>query len=121
MRLHRKPVLQIAALIVASMLLLALFGILGTPDGASNDALQSPVWTDMPGTSPFVSPVLPDSSLLPGAQPSAFSPTRPPAFFPRLFAVTFWSSPMPWIAVGIVFFGGLAQALTALFRRFEFE
>jgi len=118
MRSHSEPILQIVILIAASALLLALFGMLGS---VSNDALQSPVWTDMPGASPLVSPAFPDSSLVPGAQSPAFLPTKMPGPLARLFATSFWSSPMPWIAVGIVLFGGLAQALTALFRRFESE
>ena len=70
MRLHSKHGLQMAVTIVASVLLLALCGMLGS----SNHAFQSPLRTGVPGTAPFVSPVSPGFALVPGAQSPAISP-----------------------------------------------
>jgi len=38
---------------------------------------------------------------------------------PRLLTASFWTSLLPWIAVGLVVFGGMAWILNALLVRFE--
>jgi len=64
---------------------------------------------DRPGAW-FQSPISP---VIPGA-------TMPiPIKAPRLLTASFWTSLLPWIAVGLVVFGGMAWILNALLVRFE--
>jgi len=74
--------------------------------------------TDQPGMC-LQSPVSP---LIPNVVPHVFSTTpsvTPDEQTPHLLSESFWSSPLPWIAVGIIVFGGLAWVLILLLRRVE--
>jgi hypothetical protein len=117
-----KSAAQITALLVASALLLALLRK-GGPDAWS----QSPVSTVAPSISPMLTDISPGfspvdrgvSPIDPGADQPVFTPTRTPGAFSRLFNAQLWSSPLPWIAVGVVLFGALAWALVAVLSRFQ--
>jgi len=72
--------------------------------------------TETRGASPGTSPVVPGP--LPGTSP-LIPRIKAPIRLPRLSVPIEWSSPRPWIAVGVVLFGGLAWGLVGLFQRFE--
>lgn len=76
---------------------------------------HSDAWFQSP-----VSPIAPDKAT--GAMPLPVVATPSPVVeekpFP-LFTASFWSSLWPWVAVGLVLFGGLAWGLTRLLRRVE--
>jgi hypothetical protein len=61
-----------------------------------------------------VSPVAPPSPLAPVP---FFAATPPQVQSSGPFAAPFWSSPLPWVGIGVVLFGNLALALNALLRR----
>jgi hypothetical protein len=65
------------------------------------------------GASWFQSPVSP---LPPFAMPVVPTPPGPPT---HILPSIFRTSPLPWIAVGLVVFGALAWALIALFSRLQ--
>jgi hypothetical protein len=96
--------------------LLAILLCMGTGERVSS--LQSPVSPVLPSGAPGEYPgVLSGTSPL---APGDRSPTLPPLrLFSRLLRWDVWSSPWPWLAVGLVLFGGMAWALIVLFRRLE--
>lgn len=108
MRVRLTSWLQIAVLLVLAAVLLALL----SRDGL-DARFQSPVSTASPSTSP----VMPD--IIPGDFPVLPVPERASQTGPRPFSATVWSSPLPWMAVGVVVFGGLAWALVKLLSRFD--
>jgi hypothetical protein len=70
-------------------------------------ATYGPSVTGQPGPSP-VSPV----TALP------WVPTPEPApWWERVLHASFWISPLPWVAVGLVLFGALAGVLVRALRR----
>jgi hypothetical protein len=78
----------------AAALTLALYG---GPDAVGQDE-QSPV-----------SPL----PLLPWAPAP-----EPVSGWERFFGGTFWRSPLPWVAMGLILFGALAWVLVRAIRRF---
>jgi hypothetical protein len=90
-------------LIALSAVFVALMGA-----GEPSASLQSPL-----------SPVPPqDVSDAFSAMPIAPAPTREA---PRVLTSVFWSSPLPWVVIGIVVFGGLAWVWIARFRSSGIE
>jgi hypothetical protein len=74
----------------------------------------------VPALTPTTSIVLPSlssgSSPLPPAAPQpATSPLGIPAS--SLLGPGVWSSPLPWAAVGVLFFGGMAWLVIAIARQ----
>jgi hypothetical protein len=78
-------------------------GLLAALAGAATLALAACVpGTEEPG---FLSPVSPIAAL-------PWLPTPEPASpFDRLFSASYWTSPLPWVAIGLVFFSAFAVAL----------
>jgi hypothetical protein len=101
--------LQIGPLILLAASLLFLLSM-GT--GGRVAHLQSPISPVSPGGVPAET-----RSASPGTSP--LIPRKSPIRLPRLSIPIAWSSPWPWVAVGIVLFGGLAWGLVGLFQRFE--
>jgi hypothetical protein len=108
------PILsQIVPLILLAVLALIL-ACMGK--GGQIALLQSPISPVAPERAPTQAPeTLPGTSPLAPGKPLASAPIK----LPRLFSPARWSSPWPWVGVGIVLFGGLAWALIVLLWRFE--
>jgi hypothetical protein len=91
---------QLCSLLVLSVLSIALLGM-----ERSSLYLQSPI-------SPLLPEIVPGVlSPIPRATPIEQTPGRS--------SESPWSSPLPWVAVGVVMFGSLGWALIALLRRIE--
>lgn len=88
------------ALFVLSVLSLAWLG--ANQRGA---CFQSPIPTTVRPTMPGVSPVK--------SYPMPAQGTR------RLLNESFWSSPLPWVVVGVVLFGAWAWVLITLLSHLE--
>jgi hypothetical protein len=102
---------QIVVLLLLSVLLLAPLS-----QGGLGAWFQSPVSTAMPS----VSPVMPNIALgVPRVSPDVPTPVqeRRTEADARLFSASVWSSLLPWMAVGVVAFGGLAWVLVMLLSR----
>jgi hypothetical protein len=88
----------------------AIVAVLSLWIAVSLNASQPAAWFQSP-----VSPLQPgEASQIPFPVPT---PAGREPF--RLFSESVWSSPLPWIVVGLVVFGGLAWALMTLLRRFQ--
>jgi hypothetical protein len=94
-------VIQIGTLLALTVLTVS---ILGLEDPGM--AFQSPV-------SPLRSPVFLPQPGPPRQEPV---PTRQPS---RGLSSSLWTSPLPWIAVGLIVFGGLGGVLYVVLRHFE--
>jgi hypothetical protein len=97
---------QIAGLVLLSILTILVIDLYDL--GAW---FQSPFSPVQPGDVPTAAPVL----TAPGI---AISPlVLPRERLTDLFDAPVWASPWPWMAVGVVFFGGLAFGLIQLLHR----
>lgn len=97
-------VVQVLVLLMLSAALLAALGAEGR--GLCFQSPPSPVPPVAPGGLPIVR-ADPASSLRSAARSS------------RLFSQSLWSSPLPWVAIGVVLFASVAWALTTLISWLE--
>jgi hypothetical protein len=121
----RRSTLQSIRSQIAPLILLATLALILVSVGIGGQvvSLQSPVSpvapagapTQAPGALPGTSPLAPYTSPLVPEKPLVSAPIK----LPRLFSPARWSSPWPWVGLGIVLFGGLAWALIVLLRRLE--
>ena len=95
-----KSLAELITLMTLSLCALALLGWSGT--GA---------WFASP-TSPIVSPVV--SPVPVESTPRALDLAEPAA---PLWRTSLWSSPLPWVVVGLPLFGVFAWVLSAVLRR----
>jgi len=95
-----KSLAELIVLVILSLYFLASLGWSGT--GA---------WFASP-TSPIISPV--HSPIPVESTPETLGPVEPST---PLWRSSLWTSPLPWIAVGLPLFGLFAWALSAVLRR----
>ena len=115
MTYRTRSVIQMAVLLILSTLLLSSLG-----DDVQTAWSQSPVWTVIPSASPVIPDIEPGfSPVVPHADQPAVRPSRVPGAFSRTLYPWLGTSLAPWIAMGVVFFGGVAWALITLLSRFE--
>ena len=100
MRMRLKSLAELIALMIVALCSLALLGWGGTS-----------AWFASP-TSPIVSPV--HSPVPVESTPGTLGPAEPAA---PLWRASLWTSPLPWVAVGLPLFGLFAWALSAMLRR----
>jgi len=72
-------------------------------------------WSQSP-VSPLATLPLPWDERTAAVSPLPVSPSEPP-LVDRVLDSPVWLSPLPWVGVGVVFFGLLAWALYTLFSR----
>jgi hypothetical protein len=95
-----KSLKELIALVIVALCSLALLGWGGTS-----------AWFASPA-SPIVSPVYSPVPIV--STPGALDLIEPAA---PLWRASLWTSPLPWVAVGLPFFGLFAWALSAVLRR----